>query len=491
MTGVPMVPYPRRLADLAAENPAHLAVTDEQRTVTRQELEQLASDTAEVFAERGVGRGDIVVIALANCVEFLASTVAAWKVGATPTPVSSRLPKRELDGIIELARPALIVGVDPADHRGSVCLPAGFTPPPATVDTTARLDTVSDPWKGMTSGGSTGRPKLILNTAPALIDPDARPLLLMTPDGTMVMPGPLYHNGPFMWSVTALLAGNHVVLGGKFDAERTLQLIDRHHPECLYVVPTMMARITKLPESVRAQYDVSSLNVVWHLGAPCPPWLKEAWIDWLGPQAIWELYAGTEAQASTLINGVEWLEHRGSVGRPLSGEMKIVRADGTDAEPGEVGELFMRPTDPNAKTYSYIGADAKRIDGGWESLGDMGAIDADGYVYLADRQTDMILAGGSNVYPAEVEAALDEHERVRSSAVIGLPDDDLGSRIHAIVQTDDGTPIDVDELRAHLAERLVRYKIPRDFEFTTAPLRDDAGKLRRSALREERIRSRA
>lgn len=489
MSGVPMVPYPRRLADLAAKDPAHPAVTDEQRTVTRQELEQLASDTAEVFAARGVGPGDIVVLALPNCVEFLAATIAAWKVGATPTPVSSRLPKRELDGIIELARPALIVGVDPADHPGSECLPPGFVPPPATVDTTARLDTVSDPWKGMTSGGSTGRPKLILNTAPALIDPDARPLLLMTTDGTMVMPGPLYHNGPFMWSVTGLLAGNHVVLGGKFDAERTLQLIDEHRPECMYVVPTMMARISKLPEATRAQYDVSSLNVVWHLGAPCPPWLKEVWIDWLGPETIWELYAGTEAQASTLINGVEWLDHRGSVGRPLSGEMKVVRADGTDAEPGEVGEIFMRPNDPDAKTYSYVGAEAKRIDGGWESLGDMGAIDADGYVYLADRQTDMILAGGSNVYPAEVEAALDEHPRVRSSAVIGLPDDDLGSRIHAIVHTDDGTPIDVDELRAHLGERLVRYKIPRDFEFTGEPLRDDAGKIRRSALRAARLPS--
>jgi bile acid-coenzyme A ligase len=314
-----------------------------------------------------------------------------------------------------------------------------------------------------------------------------KPLLMMTVDGTMVMPGPLYHNGPFMWSVTGLLAGNHVVLGGKFDAEHTLQMIHEYRPECLYVVPTMMARMSKLPPDVRARYDVSSLNVVWHLGAPCPPWLKEAWIEWMGPQAIWELYAGTEAQASTLINGVEWLEHKGSVGRPLSGEMKVVRADGTDAEPGEIGEIFMRPNDPNTKTYSYVGASAKRIEGGWESLGDMGAIDADGYVYLADRQTDMILAGGSNVYPAEVEAALDEHPRVRSSAVIGLPDDDLGSRIHAIVQTDDGTPIDVDALRAHLAERLVRYKIPRDFEFTSEPLRDDAGKIRRSSLRAARV----
>jgi bile acid-coenzyme A ligase len=488
MRDVPMISYPRRLAGLAVADPTRPAVTDEHRTVSRAELEQLASDTAEAFAAQGVGPGDIVVLALPNCVEFLAAMIAAWKVGATPTPVSSRLPKRELDGIVELAAPALIVGVDPAGHPGVRCLPAGWTPEPAPAGAAeARLDTVSDPWKGMTSGGSTGRPKLILNTAPALIDPDAQPLLMMTPNGTLMMPGPLYHNGPFMWSVTGLLAGNHVILGGKFDAERTLVLIDRYRPESMYVVPTMMARISKLPEAVRARYDVSSLRVVWHLGAPCPPWLKEMWIEWLGPDAIWELYAGTEAQAATIITGTDWLAHRGSVGRPLSGEMKVVRADGTDADPGEIGEIFMRPSDAGTKTYSYVGAEARRIEGGWESLGDMGAIDADGYVYLADRQTDMILAGGSNVYPAEVEAALDEHPRVRSSAVIGLPDEDLGSRIHAIVQSDDGAPIDVDELRTHLAERLVRYKIPRDFEFTDEPLRDDAGKIRRSALRAERI----
>jgi bile acid-coenzyme A ligase len=488
MSLVPMVSYPRRLADLAAADPDRPAITDERRTITRAGLEELASDTAEAFAARGVGQGDIVVLALTNSIEFLSAMIAAWKVGATPTPVSSRLPKRELDGIVELAAPALIVGVEPAEHPGVCCLPAGWSPEPAPpAAREARLDTVSDPWKGMTSGGSTGRPKLILNTAPALIDPEARPLLMMTPNGTLMMPGPLYHNGPFMWSVTGLLAGNHVILGGKFDAQRTLELIDRHRPESMYVVPTMMARISKLPEGVRARYDVSSLKVVWHLGAPCPPWLKETWIEWLGPEVIWELYAGTEAQASTIIGGVDWLAHRGSVGRPLSGEMKVVRADRTDAEPGEIGEIFMRPKDPGLLTYRYVGAEAKRLDGGWESLGDMGAIDADGYVYLADRQTDMILAGGSNVYPAEVEAAIDEHPRVRSSAVIGLPDDDLGNRIHAIVQSDDGTPIDLDDLRAHLAERLVRYKIPRDFEFTTESLRDDAGKIRRSALRAARI----
>ncbi|HEU5480810.1 MAG TPA: AMP-binding protein, partial [Candidatus Tumulicola sp.] len=323
-------------------------------------------------------------------------------------------------------------------------------------------DAVSNPWKAMTSGGSTGRPKLIEANQPGTIDPETRPLLMMQLNGTHLMPGPLYHNGPFVWTTTALLAGNHVVLGGKFDAETTLQLIDRHHPDSMYVVPTMMARISKLPPEVRDRYDVSSLKVVWHLAAPCPPWLKEEWIDWLGPTTIWELYAGTEAQAATIINGTEWLEHRGSVGRVNPEQFKIVRADGTDADADEVGEVFMRPSaDENVRTYRYVGADARRIDGGWESLGDMGRIDADGYLYLSDRQSDMILSGGANIYPAEIEAALDEHPRVRSCAVIGLPDDDLGNRVHAIVHTDDGTPIAVDELRTHLAERLVRYKIPR------------------------------
>jgi bile acid-coenzyme A ligase len=340
----------------------------------------------------------------------------------------------------------------------------------------------------MTSGGSTGRPKLILAAAPGTIDPEANPLLLMARGGTHMMPGPLYHNGPFMWTVTALLSGNHVVLGAKFDAERTLQLIDEHHPDSMYVVPTMMARISKLPADVRDRYDVSSLKVIWHLAAPCPPWLKEEWINWFGADAIWELYAGTEAQAATIISGREWLEHKGTVGKVDETKFKIVRADGGTADPNEVGEVFMRPSaDETVTTYRYVGATARRIEGGWESLGDMGMIDADGYLYLSDRQTDMILAGGSNIYPAEVEAAVDEHPRVRSCAVIGLPDDDLGNSVHAIIHTDDDTPIDAGELRTFLGERLVRYKIPRTFEFTTEPLRDDAGKLRRSALRAERL----
>jgi bile acid-coenzyme A ligase len=480
---VPMISYARRLADHAHREPDRPAVTDEERTVTRGELDRLATGTAHALAARGVRAGDLVTIALPNGVPFVATTVACWKLGATPQPVSARLPRRELEAIVELANPRVVVGAADGEFRGRPCLPSGWVADLAR-GADALPDAVSDPWKAMTSGGSTGRPKLILAGGPGRIDPDANPLFMIPLDGTHLMPGPLYHNGPFVWTTTALLAGNHVVLGGRFDAERTLALIDRHRPESMYVVPTMMARIWKLPPEVRDRYDVSSLRVVWHLSAPCPPWLKQAWIDWLGPDVIWELYAGTEAQATTIINGREWLEHRGSVGRVLVGEMKVFGPGGDELPPGEVGEVYMRNPE---RTYRYVGATARTLPGGWESLGDMGSMDADGYLYLSDRQTDMILVGGSNVYPAEVEAALDEHPRVRSSAVIGLPDDDLGNRVHAIVQTDDGTPIPEDDLRVHLEERLVRYKLPRSFEFIANPLRDDAGKLRRSALRAARL----
>jgi bile acid-coenzyme A ligase len=486
ITFVALISYPHRLADHVVNDPDHPALTVDiaggragdtaagQHTLTRAELEALANRTARALAAQGVGQDDLVTIALPNSAEFVATTIACWKLGAVPQPVSARLPKRELEAIIELAAPRVVVDIPLA----VVGLDDGPMP-----------DAVSNPYKAMTSGGSTGRPKLILANQASLIDPDAAPLLGMQIDGTHLMPGPLYHNGPFIWTMTALLAGNHVVLMGKFDAERTLQLIDRFHPDSMYLVPTMMARISKLPADVRERCDVSSLKVVWHLAAPCPPWLKEEWINWLGAETIWELYGGTEAQAATIITGVEWMAHRGSVGKVNANQFKVLRPDGSEAEPGEVGEVFMRPSDDeNLRTYRYIGAVARRIEGGWESLGDMGSLDADGYLYLSDRQTDMILAGGANIYPAEIEAALDEHPRVRSCAVIGLPDDDLGNLVHAIVQTDDGAPIDLDDLRAHLGARLVRYKIPRTFEFTNDALRDDAGKLRRSALRADRLK---
>jgi bile acid-coenzyme A ligase len=247
----------------------------------------------------------------------------------------------------------------------------------------------------------------------------------------------------------------------------------------------MMSRIWKLPEEVKAGADLSGLEVLLHLGATCPPWLKQAWIDWIGPTRVFELYAGTEGQAMTWIRGDEWLQHRGSVGRPIGGAR--MAAFDTDLQPlpaGQVGEIFMKPPDEAPPTYEYVGAERRTV-GGWESLGDMGYLDEDGYVYIVDRRVDMIVSGGANVYPAEVEQAIDEHPSVVTSAVIGLPDDDLGHRVHAIVEAE--ADLRAEDLSEFLSHRLVRYKIPRTFEFASGPLRDEQGKVRRAALRQERI----
>jgi bile acid-coenzyme A ligase len=426
----------------------------------------------------------MVTIALPNSTGWFVAAAAAWKLGAIPQPVSARLPERELEAIVELADPSVVIGVEDGTFPGRRCLPAGYEPP-AELDDGPLDDAVSPAWKAPTSGGSTGRPKLIVSGDPATLDPEGTPPRLLTPDGVMVMPGPLYHNGPIVWSCLALLWGNHVAVLPRFDAEATLAAIEEHRADVVYLVPTMMKRIWRLPEETRDRYDLSSLKVVWHLAEPCPPWLKEAWIDWLGPERIVELYAGTEAQTATVITGVEWLAHRGSVGRPVEGEVMICDVDGERLPPGEMGEVWLRSA-RDTPTYHYVGAEARRRDGGWESLGDMGWLDEDGYLYLGDRQQDMILTGGANVYPAEVEAAIQEHPDVRSCAVIGLPDDDLGNRVHAVVEADPSV-LTPDALLAFLAERLARYKLPRSVELVDVALRDDAGKVRRGALRAERL----
>ena len=489
---MPLVSFARHLADLASAAPAAIAVTDDRRSVDRRRLNREAAALADRLRGLGAGPGDFVTIALGNGIEFVEAFIACWMIGAIPQPVSSKLPDAELDAIVELAGSAVVVGrvhggrPSLATWDGAAVDDDATLPDPSTYD-----DVVSPSWKAPTSGGSTGRPKLIVHGDPSLLDPDAEPILLIQRDGCLVMPGPMYHNGPLSWTLLSLLAGNHVVVTDRFDAARTLALLEEHRANMVYLVPTMMKRISRLPAEVRESADLSALQVVWHLAEPCPAWLKGEWIEWLGPKRIWELYAGTENQASTVIRGDQWLEHRGSVGRVSSGEMAVFDADGAALPPGEVGEIFMRRTPGLAPSYRYVGAEPRTIGDGWESLGDMGWMDADGFLYLADRKTDMILSGGANIYPAEIEAALNEHPAVLSAAVIGLPDDDLGNRVHAIVQTDpdaidDGTT-DADDLRNHLGDRLVRYKVPRSFEFVTEPLRDEAGKVRRSQLRADRV----
>ena len=479
-----MIPLCRFVSFWAQTQGDRVAIYHEGDTLTWNELERATNRLARIYESMGVGQDDFVTIALPNGIEFFLSTIATWKAGATPQPVSARLPRLERDQIVEVGKPRLITGVEDGTHPGYQTLPIGFEVD-ESIDDSPLPENLAASWKAMTSGGSTGRPKLIVSTQNAVWDMDAERLQLR-PGGSMLIPGPLYHNGPFVWGFSGLFLGNQVTVTTRFDAEDTLGLIESQKVDIVYLVPTMMQRIWNLPEEVRCKYDLSSLRTLWHLAAPCPVWLKEAFIDWLGADVIWELYGGTEGQGGSVISGEEWLSHRGSVGRPNPGcEMVIVDEDGNQLPTNEIGEVYMRPLTGPGSTYRYIGAEPKAIEGGFESIGDMGYFDEDGYLYLADRQTDMILSGGANIYPAEVEAAIDSCAGVRSSAVIGLPHDDLGNYVHAIVDAPGG--VTEETLLAHLSERLVRYKIPRTMEFSAEPLRDDAGKVRRKALREERL----
>jgi bile acid-coenzyme A ligase len=213
------------------------------------------------------------------------------------------------------------------------------------------------------------------------------------------------------------------------------------------------------------------------------------WIDWLGPDVLHEAFGPSERIGGTFITGREWLAHPGSVGRPSPGAHLEIRDPETGERlgPGRLGEIWALPAGGPGSTYRYVGAEPRRSADGWETVGDMGWLDADGYLYLGDRRSDMILVGGRNVYPAEIEGALESHPAVRSACVIGLPDEDLGQRIHALVEADPEAAPD-DALRHHLTERVEGYKIPRSFERVDGPLRDDAGKVRRGRLREERLR---
>ncbi|HTQ15424.1 MAG TPA: AMP-binding protein [Rhizomicrobium sp.] len=472
------------LRDLAAQKGDAWAVKCRDETLSFRDLHLRTNRIARGLLARGVCHGSFLTIALPNGIGFVEACFAAWKIGAIPQPVSWRLPLIEMKAIADLAGSPIVVSDAPLDIARPVVSIAELHA--ACADDSGLPDAISPSWKAPTSGGSTGRPKLIVAGAPGVTQAAGAVLWNLKPDDTVLMPGPLYHNGPFVTLFPALMIGARAVIMPKFDAEETLALIEKHRASWIYLVPTMMSRIWKLPAEVRAKYDVSSLRTLWHLAAPCPPWLKEEWIAWLGPEVVWELYGGTEGVAATIISGSEWLAHRGSVGTiALGGEIEAFDAEGNMLPRGETGEIFMKLRPEQPATYRYVGAETRSLPGGWESIGDIGWLDADGYLYLADRRTDMILVGGANVYPAEVEAAIDEHPLVMSSCVIGIPDDDLGNRVHAIVQPREG--LTEADLEAHLAGRLVRYKRPRSIEFTAEPLRDDAGKVRRSQLRAERL----
>jgi fatty-acyl-CoA synthase len=312
----------------------------------------------------------------------------------------------------------------------------------------------------------------------------------VTPDSVYLSPAPLYHAAPLRWSMTIHRIGGTVVVMERFDPEAALATIEKYKVTDGQFVPTHFVRMLKLPEEVRAKYDVSTLKCAIHAAAPCPVPVKRAMIEWWGP-VLFEYYAGTEGNGSTFITSAEWLNKPGSVGRALSGVVHICDEHGDDVPTGSEGQVFFEPADPNAKPFEYHNDPVKTAESrnkhGWTSLGDVGYLDSDGYLFLTDRKAYMIISGGVNIYPQEIENLLITHPKV-AAAVIGAPDPDMGERVVAVVQpldmADAGEAL-ADELREWLAPQLSRIKMPRQIDFRASLPRELTGKLYKRLLRDE------
>ncbi|MEZ0243546.1 MAG: AMP-binding protein [Sphingomonas sp.] len=470
------------LAHHAQAAPGRTALILDDARISYEALDARSNRRARLLAAHGVRQGDFVTVALPNGPDFYESVFAIWKLGATPNIVAAKLARPEMEAILEIVRPSLFIGSPPSS--GIAALAGDQNGEDHSADPLP--EAVAPHWKAMTSGGSTGRPKVIVDAMPARWNPQEG-FLCQQPGDTILNPGQLYHNAPFHCITMGMFTGATIVEMGRFDALRALELIEEHGVNWVTMVPTMMHRIWRLGPEVLRQFSLPSLRMMLHMAAPCPPWLKEAWIGWLGSERVWEYYGTTEATGSTMISGTDWLTHRGSVGRARDGyAIRILDAEGNARPTGEVGEVYVRPDTGVGSTYHYLGSPSARI-GEWETHGDLGYLDAAGYLYLADRRNDLIISGGANIYPAEVEAALEAHPGVRTSAVIGLPDEEWGARVHAIVQPVEGAALDQSELLTFLKGTLTGYKLPKAIEFSAEPLRDEAGKVRRAALREARL----
>jgi len=490
MTTPSLVSHARRLSLIAADRPDEVAAVivaadGSERELRWSELDAAARRCASLLAARGVGETSTVVVGIPRCTEHLIATFAAWRLGACVAPVRDDLPVAERTGLLELTAPDAVVAewpeVSGALSRSDVW---ALDQPPAPAD----ADVVPDPAVAVASGGSTGRPKLILtNTFKGGVAPDtpANPLgalFGMRSGQVTLITSPLYASLGFGVMYLSLLDGSRAILIEKFDPELVLDLIERHSVQFLTLVPTMMQRLLRVPGIEKR--DLSSVETLVHSAAMCPAWVKRGWIELLGPTRLLEMYASTEGSGLTLVTGQEWLDRPETVGRGVLTEIRILGEDGVELPTGEVGEIFMRMGGLTDPLYQYKGAERGPITAdGFASVGDLGWVDADGYLFIADRRTDMIITGGSNVFPAEVEAVLSEHPAVADVVVVGKADEEWGKRVHAIVQPSaDGTPASADELIQWCRERLAAYKVPKAVEFVDRLPRNEAGKINRTAL---------
>ncbi|HEU0192010.1 MAG TPA: AMP-binding protein [Mycobacterium sp.] len=475
------------------------------------ETEARVARAATVLAERGVGQGDRVAIMLRNDFPFVEASYAAAALGAIAVPINWHYRTGEVSYILDDSEAKLIVvHADLLDQVPETAQKLVVDTPPEIAASynieaaTGRpswdgeIDAAA-PWEGepreappsmIYTSGTTGRPKGVERYSRLdITDPrlaEQMGWLGLAPAMRTVSCGPMYHSAPNTFALLAGRTGGLVVFQSKFAPEELLAYIDRYAITALHLVPTMMIRLLRLPEEVRNRYDLSSLRSITHAAAPCPPKVKRACIDWLGP-IVNEYYGSTEVGVVVACNSEQWLAHPGTVGQPVGGaEIRVLDENGKQLGPREIGELYLH--NPASGDFTYHHHDEKRrgIDrDGFVTVGDVGYFDEDGFLYVCDRATDMIISGGVNIYPAEIEAELHLHPDIADCAVFGIPDDEYGESVAAVIELRDGRPADADAIKAWLHDRVAGFKVPRQIAFGTGLPREDSGKIFKRKLREQ------
>ena len=497
----PAVPDPERIA---------FAMCDSGESVSFGQLDQRANQVAQVLRACGAGRGDHIALLLKNERRFLETCFGADRAGVYYTTISTRLLADEVAYIVRDCGARLLLvsaGLAPLLATLRPLLPSalrcfvtggpveGFESWEAVVDSASALP-IADPSQGLDmlySSGTTGRPKGVVWPLPDLpagsrtmLVELLQPLFGYGPDCRYLSPAPLYHAAPLRHCMTVIKLGGSVHVMEQFDAERALQLIERHRITHSQWVPTMFVRMLKLPDAVRLRHDLSSMQVAVHAAAPCPVEVKQRMLQWWGP-IIHEYYAGTENNGFCAITPQEWLAHPGSVGRAAQGVLHICDEAGDELPPGETGLVYFADGPQFAYHKDPERTALTRNRQGWTTLGDIGRLDHEGYLYLVDRRAFMIISGGVNSYPQEAEAVLIGHPAVADVAVLGVPHDELGEAVKAVVQLLDpaaASPALADELMAWCRERLASFKCPRSIDFDPALPRHPTGKLYKQQLRQ-------
>ncbi|HKC98341.1 MAG TPA: AMP-binding protein [Methylomirabilota bacterium] len=491
----------------AQSKPDAVAQIEGDRRLTWRALLERRNRLASSLVKQGVGRGEHVIIYAPNSLEYLLASAATRAANAVPIPMNHRLVAEEVSYILDHSDAvAAFVGgpfVATADqvrrdaHRLRLWITldaerAWATSLDELVDAGSAEPPAPDPAQGLGgsmiyTGGTTGKPKGALRAAS-----DAQLTLAFMQALGMIherhvhlVAGPLYHSAPGSFALFAAVLGGTVVVMPKFDPEQALHLIATHRVTSTFMAPTLIKRIIDLPDSVRARYDVSSMRSLVVAAAPCPMRVKEAALAYFGP-SLFEFYGSTELGINTILRPEDVLRRPGSCGRVAPNvEIALLDDDGKPVPVGEPGELYVRRFGGMFDSY-YKNPDATRQTerAGWHSVGDVAWVDAEGFYTLCDRKRDMIISGGVNIYPAEIEDALHRHPAVEDVAVFGVPDDDWGERVHAAVQLRPNQTLGADELRAFARRHLADYKVPREVSYPADFPRDAAGKLIKRLLRD-------